>query len=195
MNTNPLKGWQVDRDRITLVGHDLQRPECIIPQPDGSLWSVGARGGVMHIRADGEQTLLAPRQTGADPVSFEARYVQSKRVSLPYGLAITETGESLICNRGLDRIEKADRQGNVRGLPDPVDAMPLGKTDFPLRDRRSRLWCTITTQMQPWTDSINSDCTFERANDAHADTPWRSGAQVSGGFTTPGLQPGKDAQP
>jgi gluconolactonase len=156
MNPNPLKGWQVDRDRITFVGRDLQRPECIIAQPDGSLWSADARGGVMNIRADGEQTLLAPKQAAADLVSFEARYVQSQGASLPNGLAITETGEFLICNWGLDRIEKLDRQGNVQVLLDQIDAMPLGKTNFPLRDRQGRLWFTVTTRMQPWTDSINS---------------------------------------
>ncbi|WP_277961729.1 SMP-30/gluconolactonase/LRE family protein [Pseudomonas sp. RIT-To-2] len=156
MNHNPLKGWQVDRDAIGFIGRDLQRPECIIAQPDGSLWAADARGGVMHIALDGEQTLVAPRQAVSDDASFESRYVQSQGASLPNGLALTEQGDFIICNWGLDRIEKLDRQGNVQVLFDQLDGKPLGKTNFPLRDRQGRIWFTVTTTMQPWTDSINS---------------------------------------
>ncbi|WAH56144.1 SMP-30/gluconolactonase/LRE family protein [Pseudomonas silvicola] len=156
MNHNPLKGWQVDRDAIGFIGRDLQRPECIIAQPDGSLWAADARGGVMHIAIDGEQTLVAPRQAASSEASFESRYVQSQGASLPNGLALTEQGDFIICNWGLDRIEKLDRQGNVQVLFDQLDGKPLGKTNFPLRDRQGRIWFTVTTTMQPWTDSINS---------------------------------------
>lgn len=156
MNRNPLKGWQVDRNAIGFIGHDLQRPECIIAQPDGSLWAADARGGVMHIAAHGEQTLLAPAQSPGSDASFEARYVQSQGASLPNGLALTENGDFIICNWGLDRIEKLDRRGNLQVLFDQLDGKPLGKTNFPLRDRQGRIWFTVTTTMQPWTDSINS---------------------------------------
>jgi sugar lactone lactonase YvrE len=156
MKPNPLQGWQVDRDTIGFVGHDLQRPECIIAQPDGSLWTADARGGVMHIAANGEQQLLAPRQAPAAAASFESRYVQSQGTSLPNGLALTAQGDFIICNWGLDRIEKLDRQGQVQVLFDQLDGKPLGKTNFPLRDRQGRLWFTVTTTLQPWTDSINS---------------------------------------
>ncbi|MGY2322989.1 MULTISPECIES: SMP-30/gluconolactonase/LRE family protein [Pseudomonas] len=156
MQRNPLKGWQVERDTIGFIGHDLQRPECIIAQPDGSLWAADARGGVMHIAASGEQTLLAPKQMEGHETSFESRYVQSQGASLPNGLALTEQGDFIICNWGLDRIEKLDRQGNIQVLFDQLDGKPMGKTNFPLRDRQGRIWFTVTTTMQPWTDSINS---------------------------------------
>ena len=50
--TNPLHGWRVDRDSITFVGHDLQRPECILAEPDGTLWTADARGGRRAHRAE-----------------------------------------------------------------------------------------------------------------------------------------------
>lgn len=156
MTRNPLKGWQVDRDAIGFIGHDLQRPECIIAQPDGSIWTADARGGVMHIAANGEQTLLAPKQATTGQASFESRYVQSQGASLPNGLALTEQGDFIICNWGLDRIEKLDLKGNIAVLYDQLDGKPMGKTNFPLRDRKGRIWFTVTTTMQPWTDSINS---------------------------------------
>ena len=35
---NPLDGFTVDRSAIQYIGHDLQRPECILAEPDGTLW-------------------------------------------------------------------------------------------------------------------------------------------------------------
>ncbi|MCC6075114.1 SMP-30/gluconolactonase/LRE family protein [Pseudomonas sp. GCM10022188] len=153
---NPLKGWQVDPATIQFVGHDLQRPECIIAQPDGTLWAADARGGVMRIAPDGSQQLLAPQQESRGEVSFEQRYVQSQGASLPNGLALSAEGDFIICNWGLDRIERLDRQGRLQVLHDNLDGHPLGKTNFPLRDSKGRIWFTVTTTMQPWTDSINS---------------------------------------
>lgn len=155
-NHNPLRDWQVDRAGIQFVGQELQRPECIVAQPDGTLWAADARGGVMRIDADGSQRLLAPQQASGGEVSFEQRYVQSRGASLPNGLALTAEGDFIICNWGLDRIERLDRQGVVHVLHDNLDGRPLGKTNFPLLDSKGRIWFTVTTTMQPWTDSINS---------------------------------------
>ena len=49
MSDNPLVGFQVDPKDIKYIGKDLQRPECILAEPDGTLWSADARGGVMKI--------------------------------------------------------------------------------------------------------------------------------------------------
>ncbi len=153
---NPLLNWQVDRESIQFVGKDLQRPECIVAQPDGTLWAADARGGVMRIDADGSQKLLAPEQSSDTEISFEKRYVQSLGASLPNGLALTASGEFIICNWGLDRIERLDAAGAIHVLHDSLDGCPLGKTNFPLIDSKGRIWFTVTTTMQPWTDSINS---------------------------------------
>lgn len=155
---NPLKNWRLDPSEIQFVGQDLQRPECIVTQPDGSLWVADARGGVMHIASDGQQTLYAPDSSAADDeVSFEDRYVKSQGASLPNGLAITDEGDFIICNWGLDRIEKLHiKTRQVEVLHDHLDGKPLGKTNFPLLDSKGRIWFTVTTTMQPWTDSLNS---------------------------------------
>lgn len=83
MASNPLKGWQVDRASIQFIGHDLQRPECIVAQPDGTLWSADARGGVMRIAPDGSQQLLAPIAPVSEPADFQQRYVQSQGPRCP----------------------------------------------------------------------------------------------------------------
>ena len=154
---NPLKGWQVDRAAIRHVGHDLQRPECVLAERDGTLWAADARGGVMRIAADGGQQLVVPQQP-ADPsasVDFNTRYVQSQG-SLPNGMAFLANGDFVIANWGSDSVEVMTREGRVRRLFDTIDGQPLGKANFVLRDSRGRVWLTVTTRMQPWTDSINA---------------------------------------
>jgi gluconolactonase len=155
--SNPLKGWQVDRAAIRHVGRDLQRPECVLAEQDGSLWAADARGGVMHIAPDGSQRLVVPRQP--DPASasadFQTRYVQSQG-SLPNGMAFLPNGDFIIANWGSDSVEVMTRDGAVRRLFDSIDGRPLGKANFVLRDSRGRVWLTVTTRMQPWTDSINT---------------------------------------
>jgi gluconolactonase len=156
-DNNPLQGWQVDRAAIRHVGRDLQRPECVLAQRDGTLWAADARGGVMHIGPDGEQRLVVPRQPGDEPppTDFNTRYVQSQG-SLPNGMAFLPNGDFIIANWGTDSVEVMSREGQVRRLFDTIDGQPLGKANFVLRDSRGRVWLTVTTRMQPWTDSINA---------------------------------------
>jgi gluconolactonase len=152
--TNPLIGWQVDRASIHFIGHDLQRPECILAERDGTLWSADARGGVMRIDPDGAQTLIAqdtPRPAaGAD---FESRYVQTQG-SLPNGLAFDKDGNFLIANFGTDSLELMTRAGESRTLLSSLNGEPLGKTNFVTRDSKGRLWMTVTTRTNPWTKSV-----------------------------------------
>lgn len=156
MSHNPLSGWQVDPASITYVGRDLQRPECIIAQANGTLWAADARGGVMRIDPDGTQILLSPPHAAVDEVSFEKRFIQSQDASLPNGLALTAEGDFIICNWGLDRIERLDAGGKLTVLHESMNGLPLGKTNFPLLDSEGRIWFTVTTRTQPWTDSINN---------------------------------------
>ena len=67
---NPLRGFRVDPARIARVGRDLQRPECILAEPDGTLWSADARGGVMRIAADGRQQLVSHQQLATSALSL-----------------------------------------------------------------------------------------------------------------------------
>lgn len=154
---NPLLGWQVDRAAIRHVGHDLQRPECVLAERDGTVWAADARGGAMRISVDGSQELVVPKQAraGDEGVDFQARYVQSQG-SLPNGMTFLANGDFLIANWGTDSIEVMSRSGDVRRLVDSIDGRPLGKANFPLRDSRGRLYFTVTTRMQPWTDSVNA---------------------------------------
>lgn len=157
--TNPLRGWQVERDAIGFVGRGLQRPECILAEPDGTLWTADARG-VMRIDPDGSQTLIRQQAGGPDrPLDAAATILGG---SLPNGIAFDGSGDILIANFGTDAIEVMTREGRSRTLHDRIDGRPLGKTNFVLTDSRGRIWFTVTTRLAPWTRSIN-----ERAADGY----------------------------
>lgn len=154
---NPLAGFQVNPEDIRFVGHDLQRPECILAERDGTLWSADARGGVMRIDPDGTQELILQRglNSAQEAGSFEDRYVNTKG-SLPNGLAFDENGNFLIANFGTDQLEFMGRDGESRIILDEIDGRPIGKANFVTRDRKGRLWLTVTTQMIPWTDHVKT---------------------------------------
>ena len=157
--TNPLKGWQVDRASIQYLGHDLQRPECILAERDGTIWTADARGGVMRLNPDGSQQLIIPVTEVIDlpagEIDFEKRYVQSEG-SLPNGLCFTKVGDFIIANWGTDAIERMTRDGHLTTLCCQIDGQPMGKANFPLRDSKGRIWFTVTTRTQPWTAQLNT---------------------------------------
>lgn len=153
---NPLLGWVVQRSDIVNVGNDLRRPECILAEPDGTLWTADARGGVMRIDPTGEQTLIA-QQTGRneDAVGAASASELVLGATLPNGLAFDRNGDIVIANFGTDAIELMTRNGRSRTLYDHIDGKPLGKTNFVLTDSKGRIWFTVTTRQVPWTRSIN----------------------------------------
>jgi sugar lactone lactonase YvrE len=148
---NPLLGWSVDRSQIRNVGVDLQRPECILAEPDGTLWTADARGGVIRIAPDGSQQLI----TQVDAVNSGTTEDLILGANLPNGIAFDGNGDILIANFGTDAIELMTRDGQSRTLHDQIDGQPLGKTNFVLADSRGRIWFTVTTRVKPWNRSIN----------------------------------------
>ncbi len=146
---NPLDGFTIDPAAITYVGEGLQRPECILAERDGSLWSADARGGVVHIRPDGTQRLITQTASRgfAEAANEEARLVSG---TLPNGLAFARNGDVLISNFGTDRLELMTRSGETRVLVDSIDGQAIGKVNFVLRDSKDRIWLTISTRTKNW---------------------------------------------
>jgi sugar lactone lactonase YvrE len=154
VTSNPLSGWQVDAAEIATVGHDLERPECILAEPDGTLWSADARGGVMRISPNGEQRLIAQAAESPRGANHSVeRFILEG--TLPNGLAFAPNGDFIIANFGTDAVERMTRDGETTTLYTQIDGRPIGKTNFVLTDSQGRVWVTVTTRLQPWTRSIN----------------------------------------
>jgi sugar lactone lactonase YvrE len=154
MGKNPIIGFQVDPTQIHYMGNDLQRPECILAEPDGTLWAADARGGVARISPDGEQEIITQ--------SFDATFRQASddasrftEGTLPNGLAFAENGDILISNFGTDVLEVMGRDGETRLLYDTIDGAPIGKVNFVLRDSKNRIWLTISTRIKNWMKAVS----------------------------------------
>lgn len=156
VRSNPILDFGIDTSALKYVGHDLQRPECILAEPDGLLWAADARGGVMKIFPDGRQDIVIQQQsenfTKAD--SEATRYLTG---TLPNGLAFAENGDILISNFGTDRLEIMTRTGESRVLADSIDGEEIGKVNFVLRDSKDRIWITISTKIKNWMHALRTD--------------------------------------
>ena len=154
--TIPSTAESVDVAGIRTIGRDLRRPECILAERDGTLWSADARGGVMCIRPDGTQQLVS--QTGHEVIdASDPTSLILSSATLPNGIAMNRGGDFIIANFGTDAIELMHRDGQSRTLYTRIDGQPLGKTNFVLCDSRDRIWFTVTTRLVPWTSVASNE--------------------------------------
>src|SRR5580698_9291759 len=156
MTENPALDFALEKPTIQYIGSDLQRPECILAEPDGTLWSADARGGVARITPDGKQQIITQKISGHfEGVTSEAsRYLEG---TLPNGLAFARNGDILISNFGTDRLEIMTRDGDSKVLADMIDGEPIGKVNFVLRDSKDRIWITISTKIKNWMHALRPD--------------------------------------
>jgi sugar lactone lactonase YvrE len=153
---NPILDFEIDRRSIRYIGQDLQRPECILAEPDGVLWAADARGGVVRIDPGGSQTIITQRRS----TSFHAAATEADRYltgTLPNGLAFAADGSILIANFGVDCLEVMSRNGDTVTLADSIDGQPIGKVNFVLRDSKDRIWITVSTSIRNWMQALRTD--------------------------------------
>ncbi len=154
MARNPILDFQVDPADIKYIGDGLQRPECILAEPDGTLWSADARGGVVRISPDGGQQIITQTQA-ADFAGADDEATRFTEGTLPNGLAFGKGGEIYISNFGTDVLEVMSRDGETRLLYDSIDGRAIGKVNFVLRDSKDRLWLTVSTRIKNWMAAIS----------------------------------------
>jgi sugar lactone lactonase YvrE len=153
---NPILDFGIDVAKLEYIGEGLQRPECILAEKDGTLWSADSRGGVVRLRHDGTQQIVTQRISAhfADADSEATRYLTG---TLPNGLAFAANGDILISNFGTDRLEVMTRTGESRVLADSIEGEPIGKVNFVLRDSKGRIWITVSTRIKNWMHALRTD--------------------------------------
>ncbi|HET6414179.1 MAG TPA: SMP-30/gluconolactonase/LRE family protein [Anaeromyxobacter sp.] len=155
-NPNPVESFHLEKESLKYIGRDLQRPECILAEPDGSLWSADAHGGVVHLWPDGRQELITQKRSTEFTKSSDevARYTQG---TLPNGLAFARDGDFLISNFGTDCLERMTRSGETKVVLDSIEGKPIGKVNFVLRDSQDRQWITVSTRVKNWVQALVPD--------------------------------------
>ncbi len=154
MTINPILGFTVDPEELSYIGEGLQRPECILAKPDGSLWAADARGGVVRIAPDGSQHIISQNfeEKFSDADDDAQRFTEG---TLPNGLAFSTDGKIFISNFGTDVLEIMDMAGETKLLYDSIDGKPIGKVNFVLRDSKNRLWLTVSTRIKNWMSAMS----------------------------------------
>lgn len=128
----------ISLDRLRFVGHDLNRPECVLATSSGDIYTADWRGGVAHLRPDGSQTIYA----GLLP---------SGKTPRPNGIALRQDGSFLIAELGESQggVYSLSREGVLHPFLLEVDGVELPPTNFVFEDSAKRVWVTISTREAP----------------------------------------------
>lgn len=134
----------IDLATLTPVGHDLQRPECVLCTSDGSVYVSDWDGGVCRIAADGTQTRILGRNA---PVDLR-----------PNGIALLEDGSFLLANLGNEGgVWGLSADGETTPVLTEINSVPLPPTNFVLPDDQGRVWITVSTRVQPRENAYRAD--------------------------------------
>jgi gluconolactonase len=132
-STVPIKEFRLELSDLTHTGHELVRPESVLAQPDGTLWTSDGRGGVTRINPDGSQ-----------------QFIGGLGGNEPNGLAMTDDGSLIVANLGQGKVQKLRPDGSVEDLLSEVDGVSITTPNFVFLDSRNRLWISIMTREPHW---------------------------------------------
>lgn len=118
------------------IGHDLERPECVLTTEAGGLLVSDWRGGVTVIYRDGTQRRWLARSTG-----FDLR---------PNGVALAQDGSLLIAHLGeTGGVYRLGTDGSPTPVLLDVDNVPLPPTNFVTTGAGGRTWISVSTRHHP----------------------------------------------
>ena len=123
---------------VRFLGQGLVRPECVLANAAGDLYTADWRGGVAHRHPDGTQVLYAGRL----PDGGDLR---------PNGIALLADGSFLLAHLGAEQggVYRLHREGRVEPWLLEVQGRPLPPTNFVLQDGAARTWVTVSTRLSP----------------------------------------------
>ncbi len=132
-------------DKIKFIGNGLNRPECVIVDPENTLHISDFRGGISRIRNNGELKLTKPNN------GFKIK---------PNGLTIFNKNSWLVTH--LDNHEggvyKLDFDGEIEPYLLEIENRAIPPTNYVHYDYEGRIWITVSTRKIPRILSHKSDC-------------------------------------
>ncbi len=125
-------------DNVRFVGNGLARPECVLANAAGDLFTADWRGGVAHLRRDGSQALYAG--PGPDGLALK-----------PNGIALLHDGSFLLAHLGDDAggVFHLQRDGRITPWLMRAQGVDLPPTNFVVEDAAGRFWVTVSTRRRP----------------------------------------------
>ena len=134
----PVAGFKLKREDFRRVGRDLSRPECIVAEPDGTLWVSDNRAALTRIGSDGRQDLVGSMR-GA-----------------PNGFAMEADGSFLVANIEDGRFYRQWRDGRHEVVLDSWEGKPLGSANFAGVGPQGRMWASISTRTIPRSQAVHA---------------------------------------
>ncbi|RLA02689.1 MAG: SMP-30/gluconolactonase/LRE family protein [Gammaproteobacteria bacterium] len=135
---NSIKSFTLNLEDLKFVHQGLARPESILAEKDGTLWTDDSRGSLTRINADGKMTTVGT--IGGEPNGF----------------ALAADGHFYIPNIGDGNVYKMDKDGNHEIFLSEIDGKPLGAPNYVFIDSKDRLWISISSRELPWFKTINT---------------------------------------
>jgi sugar lactone lactonase YvrE len=133
-----LGAFRLSPTDIAFTGHDLSRPECVVEQPDGTLWVSDNRASLTRIEPDGTQ-----RRIGTIG-------------GAPNGFARDRRGRFWIADIEGGRICRMTADGRHEVVLDRFDGAPLGSANFVLADGEDTLWISVSTRTVPRSRAVQA---------------------------------------
>ena len=123
---------------VRRVGSGLNRPECVVTNAAGDIFTADWRGGVAHVKADGTQALYRGEIPGGRPAR-------------PNGIALRRDGAFLFADLGAEQggVFALSRSGDIRPFLEEVDGIALPPSNFVFEDAQRRVWITVSTRHVP----------------------------------------------
>ncbi len=129
---------KVELGSIERLGTGLQRPECVLANARGDVYTADWRGGVAQLRPGGGQALFRGELPDGRPPR-------------PNGIALRRDGSFLFADLGAERggVFALTRDGTIRPFLEEVDGVALPPSNFVVEDDRGRVWITVSTRRVP----------------------------------------------
>ncbi len=134
----------VSHDDVEFVGQNLVRPECVVCNASGRIFTANFDGGVSVIEPDGTTWHLLGNG------SFTLK---------PNGICLEADGSFLVTH--LDDVDggvfRLRPTGDVEPFVLEVEGKKLPPTNFVHRDVHGRVWITVSTRLQPRMKGYRND--------------------------------------
>jgi sugar lactone lactonase YvrE len=118
-------------DDITFVGRDLRRPECVLVEASGRIWTSDESAAVTRIDPDGAQVRMGAAGGVAN------------------GLALAPDGALIIADIALGQVRRLAADGAETVVLDGFEGRALGAVNFVCFDDLGDLWITVSTRVTP----------------------------------------------
>ncbi|MGL5136377.1 MAG: SMP-30/gluconolactonase/LRE family protein, partial [Beijerinckiaceae bacterium] len=132
---------------LSFIGSGLVRPECVVTHSSGWLFTADwtGNGGVAAVSPDGSVSRVHAHSRPNEPLR-------------PNGIALEASGSFLIAHLGAvdGGLFRLFGDGMLEPVLLSVEGVALPPCNFPLIDRRGRIWLTISTRVTPRADDYRA---------------------------------------